>query len=189
MLSKVKIFICVTFLFFQMMISFSCTSEYIPKKHEIRAVWMTRFEYARDKTASESQEYIKDSFAKLSDAGFNLVVFQIRGTADAFYYSAYEPWSKLLTDTLGQDPGWDPLGYALQTAHDHGLELHAWLNTFPAWKAQKEHVGKRWIKTARLRLFLIPIILPSIGLSVCMAQWPLTLLFSSNISEMASVRD
>lgn len=117
-------------------IHFSCKTPLV-KKHEIRAVWMSRFEYAQDKTAEESKQYIQDSFRKFAGAGFNLVIFQVRGNADAFYQSDHEPWSKLLTGSLGKDPGWDPLEFALQTAHQYGLELHAWLNTFPAWRANE----------------------------------------------------
>jgi uncharacterized lipoprotein YddW (UPF0748 family) len=112
----------------------SCAKIPQPRKHEVRAVWMTRIEYAEDKSVEESKTFISKSFQKLSKAGINIVVFQIRGNADALYRSAYEPWSKLLTDTLGKDPGWDPLAFALDKAHKLGIELHTWVNTFPAWK-------------------------------------------------------
>jgi uncharacterized lipoprotein YddW (UPF0748 family) len=61
----------------------------------------------------------------------------VRGAGDAFYDSAVEPWAKSLTGTLGKDPGWDPLQVAIEQAHSHGLELHAWLNTFPAWSGSE----------------------------------------------------
>ena len=43
----------------------------------------------------------------------NAVVFQVRPTADALWPSPYEPWSQYLTGTQGKDPGWDPLGTAV----------------------------------------------------------------------------
>ena len=43
----------------------------------------------------------------------NMVFFQVRGNADALYRSQLEPWSVLLTGTLGQDPGWAEHGYAV----------------------------------------------------------------------------
>jgi uncharacterized lipoprotein YddW (UPF0748 family) len=113
---------------------FSCRPPSI-KKFETRAVWMSRFEYAQDKNAQESQDYIRTHFQKFRDAGINIIIFQVRGNADVFYKSKYEPWSQLLTDSLGQDPGWDPLEFALNVAHKLGLDLHAWVNTFPAWRA------------------------------------------------------
>ncbi|GAA3023830.1 glycoside hydrolase family 10 protein [Streptomyces glomeratus] len=60
----------------------------------------------------------------------NTVFFQVRPMADAFWPSPYEPWSQFLTGTQGEDPGWDPLGTAVEEAHARGLELHAWFNPY-----------------------------------------------------------
>jgi uncharacterized lipoprotein YddW (UPF0748 family) len=60
----------------------------------------------------------------------NVVVLQVRPTADALWPSRYEPWSQYLTGTQGRDPGWDPLGFAVEAAHKRGLELHAWFNPY-----------------------------------------------------------
>ncbi|MFE1025993.1 glycoside hydrolase family 10 protein [Streptomyces sp. NPDC058818] len=62
--------------------------------------------------------------------GLNTVIFQVRPTADALWPSAYEPWSEYLSGSQGRDPGWDPLGTAVQEAHARGLELHAWFNPY-----------------------------------------------------------
>ncbi|WP_330456785.1 family 10 glycosylhydrolase [Streptomyces sp. NBC_00820] len=60
----------------------------------------------------------------------NTVILQVRPTADALWPSPYEPWSEYLTGTQGKDPGWDPLGTAVEEAHARGLELHAWFNPY-----------------------------------------------------------
>ncbi|MEU4467325.1 family 10 glycosylhydrolase [Streptomyces sp. NPDC024017] len=60
----------------------------------------------------------------------NTVFFQVRPTADALWPSPYEPWSQYLTGTQGEDPGWDPLGTAVEEAHARGLKLHAWFNPY-----------------------------------------------------------
>ncbi|GGX27362.1 hypothetical protein GCM10010297_56160 [Streptomyces malachitofuscus] len=60
----------------------------------------------------------------------NTVVLQVRPTADALWPSPHEPWSQYLTGTQGADPGWDPLGTAVEEAHARGLELHAWFNPY-----------------------------------------------------------
>ncbi|MFD1662178.1 glycoside hydrolase family 10 protein [Streptomyces caeni] len=60
----------------------------------------------------------------------NTVFFQVRPSADALWPSPYEPWSQYLTGTQGADPGWDPLGTAVEEAHGRGLELHAWFNPY-----------------------------------------------------------
>ncbi len=64
----------------------------------------------------------------------NAVVLQVRPSADALYPSKLEPWSEFLTGTMGRapDPMWDPLAFAIEAAHNRGLELHAWFNPFRA---------------------------------------------------------
>jgi uncharacterized lipoprotein YddW (UPF0748 family) len=64
------------------------------------------------------------------DRKLNAVILQVRPTADAFWPSPYEPWSKYLTGTQGQDPGYDPLAFAVEEAHARNLELHAWFNPY-----------------------------------------------------------
>ncbi len=107
---------------------------------EARAVWLTRFDYCsvsstHDQTAI--QAYIAQVIELAANANFNIVFFQARGSADAYYTPGLEPWGELLTGTLGEDPGWDPLQFAIEEAHKRGLELHAWVNVFPAWKGPK----------------------------------------------------
>jgi uncharacterized lipoprotein YddW (UPF0748 family) len=62
--------------------------------------------------------------------GLNAVVLQIRPTADAFWPSPFEPWSKYLTGTQGRSPGYDPLAFAVEQAHRRNLELHGWFNPY-----------------------------------------------------------
>jgi uncharacterized lipoprotein YddW (UPF0748 family) len=104
---------------------------------EARGLWVTRWEWAvkvDSNRATAQQERIKQIFDQAKQAQMNFVLFQIRGHGDAFYQSQFEPWSDLLSDTLGKNPGWNPLAFALEQAHQRGLELHAWFNTFPAWR-------------------------------------------------------
>ena len=70
--------------------------------------------------------------AALAGVHFNAVFFQVRGQADVLYPSPYEVWSPLVG---GQDPGWDPLAYAIEAAHAHGLEFHAYINTHTCWQS------------------------------------------------------
>ena len=98
----------------------------VPLEGELRGLWVTRWDYG---SAADVDGILQDA----ADWGFNAVFFQVRGTADAYYDSNIEPWAKGLSGTLGQDPGWDPLGVAIEGAHVRGLELHAWMNTFTAW--------------------------------------------------------
>lgn len=66
------------------------------------------------------------------DLGLNAIFFQVRAESDAFYQSDLEPWSRYLTGTQGQDPGWDPLQTLIEEAHGRALEVHAWINPYRA---------------------------------------------------------
>ena len=97
---------------------------------ELRGVWVIRFAF----TTQADLEGIIDRAAA---AHMNAVFVQIRGDGDAYYRSAHEPWARRLSGTLGRDPGWDPLQVAIDRAHGHGMELHAYFNVFSAWPASQ----------------------------------------------------
>ena len=130
-----KTYLRLSLILFLLLSSTACRQPLL-SKYETRAVWMSRFEYAQDKTSEESQTYIREAFRRFHEAGMNVIIFQVRGNGDAFYQSQYEPWSDMLSGQIGQDPGWDALQFAIDEARQYGLELHAWINTFPAWRAQ-----------------------------------------------------
>lgn len=100
-----------------------------PPKPEFRAAWVTRFEWP-DPDPEKCRQNIRTIFENLQKANFNAAVFQVRGQADVLYPSAYEPWSPLIG---GQDPGWDPLAFAIEEAHRRGIEFHAYVNPIPLW--------------------------------------------------------
>ena len=93
---------------------------------ELRGVWVTRWTFSN---AADIQRIVDD----VDRAHMNAIFFQTRGTADAYYSSPIEPWAARLSGTLGRDPGWDPLAEMVEKAHAKGIQVHAWLNTFPAW--------------------------------------------------------
>ena len=102
-----------------------------PAPSEVRALWVARMAY---KTPEDVRTIIRNAHAH----HFNVILWQVRGNGTTYYPSAHEPWAWELTgsdpSTLGQNPGWDPLGLAVEEAHALGMELHAWVNVFPAWK-------------------------------------------------------
>ncbi|MGW7242280.1 glycoside hydrolase family 10 protein [Streptomyces sp. NPDC054804] len=81
-------------------------------------------------SASAQRKELTTLLDKAVDYRLNTVMFQVRPTADAFWPSSHEPWSQYLTGTQGKNPGWDPLGVAVQEAHARGLHLHAWFNPY-----------------------------------------------------------
>jgi uncharacterized lipoprotein YddW (UPF0748 family) len=98
---------------------------------EFRALWATRFEWP-DQNEIVCKAKIDALMAALASVHFNAVFFQVRGQADVLYPSPYEVWSPLIG---GQDPGWDPLAYAIASAHAQGLEFHAYINTHTCWQS------------------------------------------------------
>jgi uncharacterized lipoprotein YddW (UPF0748 family) len=88
-------------------------------------------QYARQNTA-ENKQYLRRLLDQLSAAGVNVVFFQVRSKADAFYSSQIEPWSRQLTGREGKapSPAWDPLAFMVDECHQRGMELHAWVNPY-----------------------------------------------------------
>jgi len=131
-MKKILLLFCIPVLF---SIFAGCRDEFKGSR-EARGVWMSRFDYtSQDKNPERMRNSILNQMRNTRAAKMNMVFFQVRGNADAFYNSNFEPWSALLTGELGKYPGWDPLQYAIETAHSLGLELHVWINTYPAWRA------------------------------------------------------
>ena len=69
----------------------------------------------------------------LESIGINAIIFQVRPTADALYYSDLEPVSHWLTGSQGswgEQTPWDPLDWTIEEAHKRGMEVHVWLNPY-----------------------------------------------------------
>lgn len=116
---------------------------------ERRAIWITRYDWTSLVTAPEAQK-IDEMVDQVAAAGFNTIFFQVRAAGDAYYTPGLEPWAARLStgtpsETLGVDPGWDPLARMLDLAHARGLEVHAYLNVYPAWlSAPDSSYGQLW---------------------------------------------
>jgi uncharacterized lipoprotein YddW (UPF0748 family) len=102
---------------------------------EFRGVWVatvSNLDFALPASPDAGRLELEQLVAQAADAGFNALLFQVRPESDALYDSALEPWSRTLTGTQGQNPGWDPLATLLTLAHAQGLEVHAWVNPYRA---------------------------------------------------------
>ncbi|MER8186028.1 family 10 glycosylhydrolase [Kitasatospora sp. NPDC094015] len=107
----------------------------VPSPRGLRGMWIASVENIDWPAAPglSAERLRSDYLAHLDRAvtlGLNAVFVQIRPTADAFWPSPYEPWSEWLTGTQGQDPGWDPLAFLVEAAHDRALAFHAWFNPY-----------------------------------------------------------
>jgi uncharacterized lipoprotein YddW (UPF0748 family) len=121
-------------------------------KREMRAGWLAtvyRIDWPTTAMTTVNTTNIakqKAEFITILDsvkaANMNAVLFQVRPETDAFYNSAYEPWSAHLGGERGANPGYDPLAFAIEESHKRGLELHAWLNPYRFETSAKKYAGK-----------------------------------------------
>jgi len=106
-------------------------------QREFRGMWIATvanidWPSAAGMSATAQQNELIALLNTAESAGLNAVILQVRAAGDALYQSALEPWARSLTGTQGVSPGYDPLAFAVQQAHQRGLELHAWFNPFRA---------------------------------------------------------
>lgn len=114
-------------------------------KREFRGAWMHTIgqKQYKEKSTAELQDYLVDQLDKLKKAGVNAVLFQVRPSADAFYPSQLEPWSRFLTDGgNAPEPYWDPLQFMIDETHKRGMELHAWLNPYRVTTGKNQQLPK-----------------------------------------------
>ena len=112
--------------------------EYKTPKREFRGgwlstVWAIDWPGMRDNTvaAEKSQKaQMIEILDRYKAANMNVCFFQVRGFSDAFYNSAYEPWSKYLCGERGKAPNYDPFQFVIDECHKRGIECHAWINPY-----------------------------------------------------------
>ncbi|MGL5722117.1 MAG: glycoside hydrolase family 10 protein [Brevinema sp.] len=85
----------------------------------------------------QQQSELTTLFDTLHRLNFNAVILQVKPSADALYDSKLSPWSRYLTGTQGNNPGYDPLDFAIKEARKRRLEVHAWINPFRLTAGEK----------------------------------------------------
>ena len=116
-------------------------------KREVRAAWVTTvygLDWPRTRAVSPAsirrqQAELIEILDRLKAANFNTVLFQTRARGDVLYRSDIEPYNAILTGKVGQDPGYDPLAFAVEECHKRGMECHAWMVTIPL--GNRKHVA------------------------------------------------
>ncbi len=124
-----------------------CALCFVPTRAEIgfRGAWIATVANIDWPTAeavgnTEKQQaemiWLLDS---LEAIGINAIIFQVRPTADALYYSELEPTSHWLTGKqsfpneklkIKNYELWDPLKWTIEQAHQRNMEVHVWLNPY-----------------------------------------------------------
>jgi len=129
---KTHLFICFTLVFFSLFASIQAKPFDNNAKNELRGVWIATaygIDWPKSFDPEIQQSSLRAIFEDIAKKNCNAVFFQVRIRGDVLFYSPYEPFSDVLTDTLGKVPPYDPVNYAISLAHEYGLEFHAWFNT------------------------------------------------------------
>lgn len=120
--------------------TFNCSDKentVMAENDELRGVWVStvsNIDYPSKQTTDSTvlKKELTDILDNCQAMGLNAVFFQVRPASDALYKSSIFPWSHYLTGKQGTAPknGFDPLAFAVEEAHNRGLELHAWINPY-----------------------------------------------------------
>jgi uncharacterized lipoprotein YddW (UPF0748 family) len=114
---------------------------------EVRALWVQR-------GTLSSPASIISAVDTAQSGGFNTLIVQVRGRADAFYTSRHEPRPPILAK---QPVSFDPLELMVDRAHRAGLKVHAWINVNlvsdaepPAARRHIVYLHPEWLMVPRL---------------------------------------
>ena len=131
---------------------FDPETDRIEIKHEFRGAWLTTVKgydwpkgltidmslrpgenrYSQEKRIRMQRDSQKralvDVITKIKKTGCNVVIMQLCCNSEVFYKSDILPWDHNLTGKQGEDPGYDPLKLAIETAHGLNMQIHGWFN-------------------------------------------------------------
>ena len=127
-------------------------NEKIATQQEMRAVWISYYEYD---FLNEDLENIKNKidlmFENISALNLNTVFVHVRGNADAIYDSKYFTHYKNLENLRREHPDFDLFEYMIESANDNNLKIHAWINPFRVSNSSGDintlpdgHIAKKW---------------------------------------------
>jgi uncharacterized lipoprotein YddW (UPF0748 family) len=105
---------------------FLWAAEVYPEQ-EVRGLWVVRDSISSPEKIAELVNYADSLHC-------NVLFVQVRGRGDAYYRSAFAPGPEeypLIPGTF------DPLAVIIDLAHNHGIEVHAWLNMYIEWSDPK----------------------------------------------------
>jgi len=108
-------------------------TNYVERTTELRGVWVATVYNLNMPSHTSETQYKAEFRAVLNrtiENNINAIFFQVRPLNDAFYESDFAPWSRYLTGTEGEDPGWDVLQFMIDECRAYGIEFHAWMNPY-----------------------------------------------------------
>ncbi len=122
---------------------------------ETRAVWIAtnfRLDWPPSTYDADIQkESLKNIFDDIKSKKLNTVYFQARSNGTVMFRSSLEPLSPYITGKVDGNASYDPLAYAVQLAHERGLEIHAWVNVVRCFSGGETFVFEHPYHIAQLR--------------------------------------
>jgi uncharacterized lipoprotein YddW (UPF0748 family) len=131
-----------------------CGTVPVKAARELRGMWLTtvqNIDFPSRPGLSEAQ--VKAEYEQWLDLAVaqrhNAIFVHVRPSGDAFWPSAYAPWSEWLTGKRdGRSPGWDPMAFMVAEAHARDLEFHAWFNPYRGSQPGPDGPGASFAKLA-----------------------------------------
>jgi uncharacterized lipoprotein YddW (UPF0748 family) len=131
-----------------------CAGVPVSATRELRGMWLTtvlnidwpsRPGLGREQVQAEYRGWLDLAVSMRHNAIF----VHVRPSGDAFWPSAYAPWSEWLTGKRdGRSPGWDPMEFMVAEAHARNLEFHAWFNPYRGTQPAPAGPGADFAKLA-----------------------------------------
>ncbi|WP_030435430.1 glycoside hydrolase family 10 protein [Actinoplanes subtropicus] len=131
-----------------------CGGVPVAATRQLRGMWLTtvlNIDFPSRPGLPEAQ--VKAEYEKWLDLAVaqhhNAIFVHVRPSGDAFWPSAYAPWSEWLTGKRdGRSPGWDPMAFMVSEAHARDLEFHAWFNPYRGSQPAPDGPGADFTKLA-----------------------------------------
>jgi uncharacterized lipoprotein YddW (UPF0748 family) len=145
-------------IFLLLLIFLSVSSSPAQIERETRAVWVATNHRLDWPPKIYDEEKQKKSLAEIFDTikskNLNTIFFQVRSNGTVLFKSSLDPFSSYITGEINGNASYDPLAYAVELAHERGLEIHAWINCLNVFTSNgngasnKDHICQRkpeWI--------------------------------------------
>lgn len=138
---------------------------YVPQTpNSVKAVWLSQWDMQRVFLKGSSQRSETDFRVRATEImhnarqdGFNTVFLQVRPFGDSFYPSDFYPPSKMVVGEYGNEFIYDPIKILIESAHEEGLSIHAWINPFRLMTTEEiecvddRYSIRRWYDSQQLR--------------------------------------
>ena len=118
---KIRVDIIIALIFFIFISSLFGEKPYFQN----RCLWVVRYSLASKTSIDKLLQFAVQY-------NFNHVFVQVRGRGDSLYRSSLVPRSEVL-----KGDKFDPLQYVIQEGHKLQLNVHAWVNVYMLWSAEK----------------------------------------------------